>query len=80
MTIAHLEKAEWHVAEGESRIAYHWKIVAALKRRSGDRDKLRTAQALLQTLELAQQFNVAYRDRLRAEIAESERATEAALP
>jgi len=58
MTITHLEKAEWHVAEGERRIAYKQGIVAALKRRVGHRNILWTAQALLQTLELAQQFSV----------------------
>jgi hypothetical protein len=67
MTIAPIKQAEQRVAEGERHIASQREIVVGLKRkrwRAGGAE-LRTAQVLLQTLELAQQFHIADRDRLR---------------
>jgi hypothetical protein len=65
MTLAPIEQAKRHVAEGERHIARQRKIVADLKRKGRLWTALRTAQELLQTLELAQQFHIANWDRLR---------------
>jgi hypothetical protein len=59
MTIGHIEQAERYVAEGERHIARQRKIVAGLKGQGRRWTALRTAQVLLQTLELAQQFHIA---------------------
>ena len=71
MTLAPIEQAERYVAEGERYIARQREIVAALKRK-GRRTELRTAQVLLQTLELAQQFRISARDRLRTKLVAGE--------
>jgi hypothetical protein len=72
MTIAHIEQAERYVAEGEHHIARQREIVAGLKRERRRWDALRAAQVLLQTLEMAQPFHIAARDRLRAELVAGE--------
>jgi hypothetical protein len=59
MTLAPIKQAERHVAEGERYIARQRAIVARLKRKGRRWNALRTAQVLLQTLELAQ--TVSYR-------------------
>ncbi len=69
MTIAHIDQAERSVAEGERNIARQREIVVGLKRGPSRWAELRRAQELLQTLELAQQFHVADRDRLLATLA-----------
>jgi hypothetical protein len=70
--IANLERAASCIAEGERRITRQREIVAGLKRRRsrGNSDVLRKALELLQTLELAQQADIADRDRLQATLAE----------
>jgi len=70
MTIAPIEQAERSVAEGERHIASQQELVAGLKRKRwrGGGAELRTTQVLLQTLELAQQFHIADRDRLRTKL------------
>jgi hypothetical protein len=65
MTLAPIEQAERYVAEDERYIARQREIVAALKRKGRRWTALRTAQVSLQTLELAHQFRIAARDRLR---------------
>ena len=72
MTLAPIEQAERYVAEGERYIARQREIVAALKRKGRRWTPLRTAQVLLQTLELAQQFHIAARDRLRTKLVAGE--------
>jgi hypothetical protein len=59
MSLAPIEQAKRHVAEGGRHIARQRKIVADLKRKGRRWTALRTAQELLQTLELAQQFHIA---------------------
>jgi hypothetical protein len=73
--IADLEQAASCIAEGERRIARQRQIIAGLKCRRGPRNSeaLRKALELLQTLELAQQADLADRDRLRAALAEDTR-------
>jgi hypothetical protein len=69
-----LEQAEKVIFEGERRIARQRDMIAAFKRGRRlrrHRAMLRAAQELLQTLELAQQFNIASRNRLSAELAKS---------
>jgi hypothetical protein len=72
VTLAPIEQAERYVAEGERYIARQREIVAALKRKGRRWTALRTAQVLLQTLELAQQFHIAARDRLRTKLVAGE--------
>ena len=72
MTIARIDQAERSVAEGDRNIARQREIVVGLKRETSRWAELRSAQELLQTLELAQQFHVADRDRLLATLAKSE--------
>ena len=72
MTLAPIEQAERYVAEGERHIARQREIVAGLKRERRQWAALRTAQVLLQTLELAQQFHIADRDRLCAKLVAGE--------
>ena len=60
MTIDHLEQAARVVADGERRIARQREIIASLKGRRRHQAMLTAAQELLQTLELAQQFNIAH--------------------
>ena len=59
MTLAPIKQTARHVAEGERHIARQREIVAALKRKGRRWTALRTAQVLLQMVELAQQFHVA---------------------
>jgi hypothetical protein len=70
MTIAPIKQAEQHVAEGERHTASQREIVVGLKRKRGRGGgaELWTEQVLLQTLELAQQFHIADRDRLRTKL------------
>jgi hypothetical protein len=72
MTLAPVEQAERYVTEGERHIARQREIVADLKRKRRGWTALRTAQVLLQTLELAQQFHIADRDRLRTKLVAGE--------
>ena len=72
MTLAPIKRAERYVAEGERHIARQREIVAALKRKGRRWTALRTAQVLLQTLELAQQFHIAARDGLRTKLVAGE--------
>jgi hypothetical protein len=70
---ADLEQAAGCIAEGERRIARQREIVAGLKRRRGPRNSeaLRKALELLQTLELAQQADIADLDRPQAALAKN---------
>jgi hypothetical protein len=64
MALVPIEQADRYVAELERHVARQCEIVADLKRKGRRWTALRTAQELLQTLELAQQFQIANRDRL----------------
>jgi hypothetical protein len=68
MALVPIKQAERHVADGKRHIARQRKIIAGLKRKGRRWTALRTAQELLQTLELAQQFHIANRDRLRTKL------------
>jgi hypothetical protein len=72
MALDPFEQSERHVAEGERHVARQREIVASLKRLGRRWTTLRSAQEQLQTLELAQQFDIANRDGLRTNVAAGE--------
>ena len=64
-TLAHLEVAERHVAEGAQHIARQHDLIAELQR---DGHETATAVELLRTFEQSQANHIENRDRIRAEL------------
>jgi len=67
--VGHLAQAEKHIAEGEQHLARQRELIAELERDGHDTT---TAIELLHTFEQSQAGHVADRDRIRAELSNTE--------
>ena len=65
----HLKQAERHVVEGEEHIARQRELIVRLERQGHD---IESAVKLLSTFEQTQASHIADRDRLRAELSETQ--------